>query len=484
MVSKKLYATFLVAFFIFLQQVYGDSDIIISRDLTRFIFRYYYILPYNDFLNSVINKMEEDFPGFDSSVLFYSVKDYSSSGPGNLVRLLEKNIIQQGLQVREYTDTSPIEFRNDTDLYLLFISDTSSKAESSFGHISLLLKSASNIYFDTVITFLASDFTDYNTGKHSISKYLKGAFSEIDGEIVYYPFFDLLYKSIIEEGRMVICYRINISREEKKALVNSLWESIDNHYSYNFFTENCSTFIFDKLLNVSGRENMRLEFTPPVIVLRELCNNKLLEYDGAFYNKGISKTVAIEYDNKEKFDLSKSTYYRTSNFYYLKDGAAVEFCFFNFSRPFDGLLSQTANIFVGNITFDKVDSDLSISEIVPVEFYFRPSIYKSLGGLFDLSVNYNYTDDLFIRQKYGLFFDIGSFRFEGYYKYTSNHYSDDNFKFRLLFSNSAVDIFCIWDLRDHPYFKEIGGSFQVKNNMYVFANLQNDSYQLGVTILW
>ncbi|MCR5063911.1 MAG: hypothetical protein K6A89_11570, partial [Treponema sp.] len=185
--SLKLLCTVLYTVLIF-SSLHSQQYDILSQDIYRFVFKFYYSVPYDELISTLDSEIKKEYPDFSLRELNILDFSNSSSSPGNLLRFIESYLRSEKYKVPDVAENLEIQ-----DFYIVFIEDSKKNPESAFGHVGLLIDDNNSFYFDTVISFLAENFIDSNTGKIHAGNYFKGGFYHINADVVKYPFFDLLY---------------------------------------------------------------------------------------------------------------------------------------------------------------------------------------------------------------------------------------------------------------------------------------------------
>lgn len=446
--------------------LYADQANILPSDITRFIFKFYYSIPYENLVNILILRIKDDFPNFSLDNEQPPDFDSSPHGPRTLVEFFERTISSQNIRLHKKS----VEIKK-TNMYILFFNSKKTKPESTFGHIALLCKTSKSFYFDTLITFLATNFSNQETGKTSFVKYIQGGFSHLNGEVYEYPFFDQIHKDVIMQDRIVSCYKLNLSSTEKEELLELI-----NYFktdSYNFFKNNCASFIFNRLYQIKNIKK-NTTFTPPAEIVRDLCKKNILIYDGAFIKYG---KYAI-YSKDKKYDLSKNIYYHDSSIQFSNNESKISFTAFSFERPFYGYGIQTSNIQIGLFNYSFNNNDFIIT---PFKIKLRPNLFNFLGGIYNFSLNAQNSERLSTNQDFGFYISAGTFSIETILLTLEKTTFCKTPIFNFLFSSHNFDFIISWLYKDNQIlYKFCKVAVSIQPQLQIIYEIEPNSFYTGV----
>lgn len=126
--------------------------------------------------------------------------------------------------------------------YLIIAGESLKSPMSYFGHSLLLFLDENDFYFSPVISVLAP--TENLTAMEQL---LKGGFSQIPAEIKIIPLHQILDSYNNRESRKLKFIKLPSSHFNKERLIDYLDNWSLKNLRYNFFTENCSTYLFKAL---------------------------------------------------------------------------------------------------------------------------------------------------------------------------------------------------------------------------------------------
>ncbi len=483
-----------MALLIFLSsEIHATSNMVIPQELSRFIFKFYNVLPVEDFIASINKEIIPYYPGFNISLLTTYVVRNKNFSPGDLVRYIEMVISRcqkrseksefEQKNINNMSENDWLAYISDAKLFLIFASENSNKAESTFGHISFLYKKKGSIYFDTIVTFMASDFVDQKTGKTAFSNYLKGAFTTLSGTFFRYPFFDAIYQNMLVENRILTQYRIDIDKETRKKIDKEIWNIGNSTSTYNFFTKNCSTEVF-KLLRIKKLAKINLKYKTPAELIRVLSSAGIITYDGAYlFDEIKDKRKKLVFVGNEKYDLPKKSYNRSWSFFSTKEGFNISMSLFHFSRPYNGIVNRKSNISLMKISFLSTGSMAELTYFKPFVFNYTPLIYKRLGLKMDFSTGWE--NSWYIKTNTGLYLNFGQFRADFFYSWININKANKGLYFDLIYSNFIFD-FLLKNriLSPERLAPEIHMNIFINNDSSLFFEANSSDYSLGLQVYY
>ncbi|WCN15645.1 lipoprotein N-acyltransferase Lnb domain-containing protein [Marinomonas mediterranea] len=131
--------------------------------------------------------------------------------------------------------------RNKTP-YLIIAGESLKSPMSYFGHSLLLFLDERDFYFSPVISVLAP-----TEGLTALEQLVDGGFSHIDAEVKVLPLHQIIDFYNNKESRELRFIRLNTPGLKIKKLINFFEEKSQEQLTYNFFYQNCSTYIFEAL---------------------------------------------------------------------------------------------------------------------------------------------------------------------------------------------------------------------------------------------
>jgi len=149
-----------------------------------------------------------------------------------------------------YTYSTAKELNDKATISLLVASPNQEQIVSSYGH-ALLRVQDPELNIDYVVNY--GIFDPSITGFQAIFGILR---SKLKSEIWVIPFAEY-YQETLKEDRVLVEYTFNFSPEEKKAIWQNLIATIkdkDRKYTFDFFTQNCTTFVRDFITNNLGNQ--------------------------------------------------------------------------------------------------------------------------------------------------------------------------------------------------------------------------------------
>jgi hypothetical protein len=149
-----------------------------------------------------------------------------------------------------YTSSTARELNDKVVISLLIASPNQEKIVSSYGHALLRVQNP-ELNIDYVVNY--GIFDPSITGSQAIFGILR---SKLKSEIWVIPFAEY-YKETMKDKRVLIEHTFNFSSEEKKTIWQNLISTIkdkDRIYTFDFFTQNCTTFVRDFITNNLGSQ--------------------------------------------------------------------------------------------------------------------------------------------------------------------------------------------------------------------------------------
>ena len=441
-------ASLFVALLISISSFAVGSDSVLQQDLTRFIFKYCNLLSTPDFKNTLKKNIPLYYPNFDINKIDDYFENNKAIKPGNLVRFLEKFIkphnllVNQSTNIKEMSSTEWVQYVKQAELYIVFASENGHTPESSVGHLAFLYDFEDVLFFDNIVTYYAIDFSDPDTGNPTISSYLEGAFGELNGNFINYPFHDALYDYLILEDRIISKYKLNLDEIKRERIDNTIWQINQNAPKYNFFKRNCAFELMTVLGDIFPI-NERYLFSngyiirTPAELMRSLKRRGIVTYEGSYrYLLKEDSKVEIIFDKDSKYDTSIRSYSQQYNISSSKDGNKFDFTLFQSSRPYNGLNKRKSNISLLNFTFrlNQVNELDIIFDPIKFKYYF--SMVNNIG----IKIDFNKLDDKWdYPTESGLYLDLGDFRTEINYQYIFCN-SKNLYNLQMHYSNSSLDL--------------------------------------------
>lgn len=455
----------------------------LSDDIYRFVFKFYYSLPYNELISTLDSELNGEYPDFSLQDLSLPEFSFSPSAPGKLLRFIERELqLSKSVRINDSSDLE--ENLEKKDFYLVFIQDAKENPESSFGHLALLFNDASTLYFDKAISFMAENFRNPVTGKVHASKFFKGGFSYIDGSVFEFPFFDLLYTYVIYQKRIVSCYKLNLNTIEKKQLLENI--SLTESQGYNFFTSNCASFIFSALYDVKNQKR-QTGFVPPAVILRDLVDKKIISYEEAFV-RGKQKAkdflhYTCIYSTEKKYDLTKSMFYHSVSSQMSKNGGQSDIVLFSLNRPFEGYSVQRNNYIFGDFKIQYDKDGVKDYKITPFTIEIHPRLFfPFFGGIYDFSFFRNEAGWHF-NQCAGCYFSLNSVTMKSFIENVADEKFNYNPYFQIIFSKYFMDFFALWQFEEEKLeYESTSIYFRIHNGFQVFSIFKSDEISLGVKV--
>ena len=362
------------------------AETTLQKDLTRYIFKYYNLLTIPDFKSTLKKEIWFYYPNFNIDEIDGYFENNKAIKPGDLVRFLEKLIdksnnilVDQSNNLKEMTSVQWAQYVKQAELYIIYTSENGHKSESSFGHLAFLYDFEDLLFFDNIVTYFAIDFSEPETGKPTINSYLEGAFGELHGSFINYPFFDALHEDLLLDNRILSKYKLNLDEIKREEIDNAIWQFNQSTPKYNFFKNNCATEIMIVLDDVFSI-NERYAFKPPAELVRSLESKEIVTYEGAYrYILKEDNKVEIIFDKDSKYDTAMKSYTQQYNISSSKAGNTFGFTFFQSSRPYNGLSKRKSSIALLDFTLLVNQADELDIIFNPIKFKYYLPIVNNIG---------------------------------------------------------------------------------------------------------
>lgn len=166
--------------------------------------------------------------------------------------------------------------------YLIIAGESLKSPMSYFGHSLLLFLDKEDFYFSPVISVLAP--TENLTATEQL---LKGGFSQIPAEINVIPLHQILDSYNNRESRKLKFIKLPNSHFNKDRMIGFFDDKLSNTLTYNFFTENCSTYLFEALAYSCSCFDEAPKIITPVFLekkVQETVNTERFELNSLFHN--------------------------------------------------------------------------------------------------------------------------------------------------------------------------------------------------------
>ena len=442
-------ATLFVALLISISSFAIGAETTLQKDLTRFIFKYYNLLTISDFKSTLKKEISFYYPKFNIDEIDGYFQNNKAIKPGDLVRFLEKLIdksnnilLGQSKDLREMTSDEWVQYVKQAELYIIYASENGHKSESSVGHLAFLYDFEDLLFFDNIVTYFAIDFLEIETGKPTINSYLEGAFGELHGSFINYPFHDALHEYLLLEDRIVSKYKLNLDEIKREEIDNAIWQVNQSTPKYNFFNNNCATELMRVLGDVFSI-NERYLFSngyiirTPAELVRSLKSKGIVTYEGAYrYILKEDNKVEIIFDKDSKYDTAMKSYTQQYSISSSKAGNTFGFTFFQSSRPYNGLSKRKSSIVLLDFTLLVNQADELDIIFNPIKFKYYLPIVNNIGIKIDLN---NLDDKWDYPTVSGLYLDLGDIRTEINYQYIIYN-SENIYNLQMHYSNSSLDV--------------------------------------------
>jgi hypothetical protein len=182
--------------------------------------------------------------------------------------------------------------------YLIIAGESLKSPMSYFGHSLLLFLDEEDFYFSPVISVLAP--TENLTATEQL---LKGGFSQIPAEINVIPLHQILDSYNNRESRKLKFIKLPDSHFNKDRMIGFFDDKLSNTLTYNFFTENCSTYLFEALAYSCSCFDEAPNIITPVFLekkVQETVNTERFELNSLFHN---FNTEYKKLSTKERADV-------------------------------------------------------------------------------------------------------------------------------------------------------------------------------------
>ena len=167
------------------------------------------------------------------------------------------------------------------DPYLIIAGESLKSPMSYFGHSLLLFLDKDDFYFSPVISVLAP-----TEGLTTLEQITKGGFSSISAEVNILPLHQILDSYSNKESRKLKFIKLPKSDFNTKALIEFFDEKLPLTLDYNFFTKNCSTYLFDALEYACNCFGEKPKIVTPVFLekkVQETTASTRFEINSLFY---------------------------------------------------------------------------------------------------------------------------------------------------------------------------------------------------------
>lgn len=157
---------------------------------------------------------------------------------------LRKNITElfANCANKETPDKDIFESLKNKDVYLVLAGESLKSPMSYFGHSMILFLDQNDFYFSPVLSVLAK--TDELSPFEEI---IKGGFSEIEAQVNFIPFHQIIDYYNNQESRELKLIKLSPDQFNKTKLIQHFIDLSNRNIKYNFFTQNCSTYIYEAL---------------------------------------------------------------------------------------------------------------------------------------------------------------------------------------------------------------------------------------------
>lgn len=188
---------------------------------------------------------------------------------------------------------------SDKEPYLIIAGESLKSPMSYFGHSLLLFLDEEDFYFSPVISVLAP--TENLTATEQL---LKGGFLKIPAEINAIPLHQILDSYNNRESRKLKFIKLPDSHFDKDKIIGFFDDKLSNTLTYNFFTENCSTYLYEALAYSCNCFDEAPNIITPVFLekkVQETVNTNRFEINSLFHN---FNTEYKKLSAKERVDVS------------------------------------------------------------------------------------------------------------------------------------------------------------------------------------
>lgn len=128
------------------------------------------------------------------------------------------------------------------EVYLLIAGETLDSPMSYFGHSLLVFLDPNDFYFSPVVSILAPIDEE-----NILTQTFSGGFSRIDAELTVSPLHQVISFYNNKESRPLQFIKLSDTTFEKEKLIHYLDNKLPKNLDYNFFLNNCSTYLYRAL---------------------------------------------------------------------------------------------------------------------------------------------------------------------------------------------------------------------------------------------
>jgi hypothetical protein len=193
--------------------------------------------------------------------LFYGYANAIERTPSINSRICDQTATHSVLSESEYQYCSKLmtfkEKFSDTDIRIIYSTETVNNPMSFFGHFALLFYSEEMPMFSPVFMFTAD-----TSGNITLSQYLDGAFGSLPASYKVVNYYEYLDKYLYTDERSVVEVGIKSLQGNDKWLIEEMFRLINTTDKYNFFFRNCTSELI-KLINTYLSLSSDIEFTIP-----------------------------------------------------------------------------------------------------------------------------------------------------------------------------------------------------------------------------
>ncbi|MBD5771539.1 lipoprotein N-acyltransferase Lnb domain-containing protein [Marinomonas colpomeniae] len=151
------------------------------------------------------------------------------------------------------------------DPYLIIAGESLNSPMSYFGHSLILFLDKKDFYFSPVISVLAP-----TEGLSTFEQISKGGFSFIHAELNVIPLHQVIDFYNDQESRNLKFIKLPKSIFKRNRLIDYFNHQLEKDLSYNFFTKNCSTYLYDALNYACDCFNNAPSIITPVLLERKV----------------------------------------------------------------------------------------------------------------------------------------------------------------------------------------------------------------------
>jgi|GEM_PF-2904968 len=395
------YSATLLLISIFTSEVFASSNA-----LVRFTYKLHSELALPEFQSAYIKRLNQELNLVCPSEAPISLSKFENT-PNKLVRRVNSLFQaranqclhgQDNLNNLESLVALKQHLSNFTEnRYIVFASESTLRMESSLGHIAILYLEPENLFFSPTVSFSADGIHETEGSLSSIEYYFKGGFSHLEGEVRINYFFDHYWDLVKQDGRYLEKYKIIDNKQNLLIRFDELIiKSIGVKKNYNFFSANCSTELFNMLLEAKEEKIKVDSFEPPAKHLTKLIELGHIEYESTilhsfediklnYYDQNHLKNSNIYPSHLEAFNDTKYT--NLSFFLYQKN------------RPWNGYQEKFEVSRMGGIFYEQEQSKggLTLLEQSTIQNY------KTDGISSFLRVDYRNSLNAYYYAGYGLY---------------------------------------------------------------------------------